>query len=387
MHVLANYKQVGAKLGLYIRDGNPTTEQLIALLTDLLAEDKLLPTIREVVAMPEFSPVRELVGSGTGASQRDALLQALGERYLPRVVDAVGELIDGMLDQPLRPSSYGSTGPAVVAMPPQGVMPNDSYVTALEGISEECNQALSQLDQTSVPTPQVGSKQRPLSKSQSDNESTSPPTAPPIAPSAWLALSIVVVAAAVGSLMTAVPSNVANQASEPGPDKDALSSADCDSKLRQVESADVQNAFRIYEESKSQCASDGYRASVAASLNGKTADFQDSGGDDNLALGYYLKTLAVSKPKPGDVVEYNIGATLNSLERYREALPYFDRFLNLNPNDKDGFHQRGTSYSWLENWGMACMDYKKARDLGLKKLAIDGEGEVAIGDWLAKTCS
>ena len=30
----------------------------------------------------------------------------------------------------------------------------------------------------------------------------------------------------------------------------------------------------------------------------------------------------------------------------------------------DGYRQRGTAYSWLEDWRRACKDYKNAKNLG-----------------------
>ena len=97
---MTKYRQVGGRLGAYIRANNPSTHQIQGLLADLLAGDKLLPTMREVVTMHEFAVLRELAGSGGGVIQRDALLGELAKRFLPAVVNETGELINGMLDQP-----------------------------------------------------------------------------------------------------------------------------------------------------------------------------------------------------------------------------------------------------------------------------------------------
>ena len=99
---MAKYRQVGGRLGVYIRANNPSTQQIQGLLADLLAGDELLPTMREVVAMPEFAALQGFAGSGGGVIQRDALLGELAKRYLPAVVNEVGELANGMLDQPIR---------------------------------------------------------------------------------------------------------------------------------------------------------------------------------------------------------------------------------------------------------------------------------------------
>ena len=98
---LTNYRHVGGRLGAYIRANNPSTQQIQGLLADLLAGDKLLPTMREVVTMPAFAALQSQAGSGGGAIHRDALHQELAARYLPVVVDEVGQLVNGMLDLPV----------------------------------------------------------------------------------------------------------------------------------------------------------------------------------------------------------------------------------------------------------------------------------------------
>ena len=103
---MTKYRQVGGRLGVYIRANNPSTQQIQGLLADLLAGDPLLPTMREVALTPEFVPLKGLAGSGGGAVQRDALLQELAERYLPGVVDDIGQLINGLLDQPAGATMY-----------------------------------------------------------------------------------------------------------------------------------------------------------------------------------------------------------------------------------------------------------------------------------------
>ena len=54
---LTKYRQVGGRLGAYIRANNPSTQQIQGLLADLFAGDELLPTMREVVSRPEFYAV------------------------------------------------------------------------------------------------------------------------------------------------------------------------------------------------------------------------------------------------------------------------------------------------------------------------------------------
>ena len=106
---MAKYRQVGGRLGAYIRANNPSTQQIQGLLADLLAGDELLPTMREVVSRPSFHALQKLVGSGGGAVQRDALLQELGRRYLPSVVEDVAQLLNGALDLPVGSDFHAST--------------------------------------------------------------------------------------------------------------------------------------------------------------------------------------------------------------------------------------------------------------------------------------
>ena len=103
---MSKYRQVGGRLGAYIRANNPATQQIQALLADLLAEDELLPTMREVVSRDSFQRLQGLAGSGGGTIQRDVLLKELSRRYLPIVIEEVNELLNGMLDLKQTPSSF-----------------------------------------------------------------------------------------------------------------------------------------------------------------------------------------------------------------------------------------------------------------------------------------
>ena len=95
---MTKYRQVGGRLGAYIRTSSPSTQQIQGLLADLLVGDELLPTMREVVGCASFHALQRLAGSGGGAIQRDVLLSELSRRYLPVVVEEVNQLINGMLD-------------------------------------------------------------------------------------------------------------------------------------------------------------------------------------------------------------------------------------------------------------------------------------------------
>jgi len=103
---MVDYRQVGGRIGLYIRTRNPTTQQIQALISDLLAGDDLLLPMRDVIARPWFSALQDLAGSGRGCVPRDAGLQELAKSYLPQVVENVRQLLNGMLDQPASKTTY-----------------------------------------------------------------------------------------------------------------------------------------------------------------------------------------------------------------------------------------------------------------------------------------
>jgi hypothetical protein len=92
------YRLTGGRLGAYIRSKQPTTQQIQALLGDLLSNDELLIPAKDAVARPGFKQLASLAGSGTGTVQRNALLQELARAYLPSVVNDLKKLLNGMLD-------------------------------------------------------------------------------------------------------------------------------------------------------------------------------------------------------------------------------------------------------------------------------------------------
>ena len=102
---VASYRQIGGHLGAYLRANNPNTQQIQALLSDVLTGDELLLPMRDLVARKCFINLQPFAGSGGGIVQRDACLQELARSYLPIVVDRISQVINGMLDQPDRNTS------------------------------------------------------------------------------------------------------------------------------------------------------------------------------------------------------------------------------------------------------------------------------------------
>jgi len=118
---MTDYRQVGGKLGAYIRSNNPSIKQLRAFLSDVIEGDSILKPLQDAVDSQGFQVLRSLAGSGEGAVQRDAFLQDLASRYLPDVVDGVGQAINGMLDLPSGTTIYASADdsvPSAAASPP-----------------------------------------------------------------------------------------------------------------------------------------------------------------------------------------------------------------------------------------------------------------------------
>lgn len=97
---MASYREIGGRLGGYIRGNNPSTQQIQSLLSDLLANDELLLPMRDLVSRPCFARLKACAGSGIGIIHRDACLQELTKSYLPIIVSGIRDVINGVLDLP-----------------------------------------------------------------------------------------------------------------------------------------------------------------------------------------------------------------------------------------------------------------------------------------------
>ena len=416
---MINYRQVGGKLGAFIRTNNPNTQQIQGLLADLLAGDSLLPTMRGVVSMPAFAALQALSGSGSGAVQRDSLLQELAKRYLPAVVDDVGQLVNGMLDQPAGQTIYGSNptstfdgSPSISRQQVDNARePKDLEVKYNELVSELGRSTLFEQEnprslapaeiqsaeaarrhdaayqyiksrKPSDPRSQVDPAFRYITEADTKSERVDKKLLRSAAIFGVLAIGIL-------GLLSILTSSEYSSSQSTGDSieqkKDEVSQSDCDSLLRRIGTANVHDAVRIYEANRFMCTTEDFERSASGWLNHKTVEYAKNGGDRSVSLDYYLKALAVITPESGDAVEYNIGSTLLGLKRYEEAIPYLDSFLRKNPRDADGHNERGTAYGWLGDWGKACRDTKKARDLGKKTVMMDSR-EVPISQWISEAC-
>ena len=413
------YRQVGGRLGAYIRANSPSTQQIQYLLADLLAGDPLLQTMRDVVSMPAFATLQALSGSGSGAVHRDSLLQELAKRYLPAVVDDVGQLINGMLDQPAGQTIYGSNITSTFDGSPSISQQQGFNSRELKDLEVKHNEIISDLSQSTLfeqenpqslasaetqtaeaarrddaayqyikprksidPRSQADPAYRYITEAGAKSERAEKNLLGSVAIFGVLAIGVL----GLLSLVTSSDyssSQLAGDSTEQR--KDEVSRSDCDSVLRRIEDANVHDAVRIFEANRVMCTTADFKRSASGWLNSKTADYNNNGGDQSISLDYYLKALAVIAPESGDTVEYNIGATLIRLKRYKEAITYLDSFLRKNPRDAYGYNERGTAYGWLGDWGKACSDTKKARDLGLKTVLMDGK-EAPISQWISEAC-
>jgi hypothetical protein len=102
------YRSIGAQLASYLRSWNgllPESSVLQAVVADLAGSDtELVLPLKALVGKPGFRSLAALAGSGTGEIYRNALLMEMKATFTPQVLDALSELIDGLLDLKLSTS-------------------------------------------------------------------------------------------------------------------------------------------------------------------------------------------------------------------------------------------------------------------------------------------
>ena len=49
---------------------------------------------------------------------------------------------------------------------------------------------------------------------------------------------------------------------------------------------------------------------------------------------------------------------------YEGAVKDLSKYITQNPNDSDGWTQRGIYKTWLKDWDGACYDWKRGAELG-----------------------
>ncbi len=65
---------------------------------------------------------------------------------------------------------------------------------------------------------------------------------------------------------------------------------------------------------------------------------------------------------------YWMGNYYNNQRRYKKAIEYFTKSIELNPGFADSYANRGFAKNYLKDKKGACEDWKKARDLGRDNL-------------------
>lgn len=104
---MTSYRQVGGRLGAYIRSQKPTAPQIQGLLSDLLAGDEVLVPMRDLTQRQSFNNLIPLIGTGSGIPQRQAILAEIGNLYTRDILNYVAQILDGMLDLPASQSAVG----------------------------------------------------------------------------------------------------------------------------------------------------------------------------------------------------------------------------------------------------------------------------------------
>jgi len=94
-----NYRIIGRSYSLYLRKNKPSLSQSQSYLSDALADDNLLPSLRDLISRPGFASIQSLAGTGQGLIERDSLIYELRKTYLPSVVEDVTHFLDGILDR------------------------------------------------------------------------------------------------------------------------------------------------------------------------------------------------------------------------------------------------------------------------------------------------
>lgn len=104
------HRAIGQRLADFVRaqgEQLPPPAVLQGVVSDLAAgEVDLVLPLKHLIAMPGFRAVACKAGSGSGALERDALLQSLGDLFSTRISGALTEVLTGFLDLPDSPGAH-----------------------------------------------------------------------------------------------------------------------------------------------------------------------------------------------------------------------------------------------------------------------------------------
>ncbi len=103
---IIDYRQIGLALANHLNEANgvPSVVSLQGMIADLAADfPELLVPLRDLVTRPTFQGLIAKAGSGSGALQRDALINEVRPVFSVQVLDALTEVLDGFLNLPTSP--------------------------------------------------------------------------------------------------------------------------------------------------------------------------------------------------------------------------------------------------------------------------------------------
>ncbi|MBZ5500138.1 MAG: tetratricopeptide repeat protein [Acidobacteriia bacterium] len=110
-------------------------------------------------------------------------------------------------------------------------------------------------------------------------------------------------------------------------------------------------------------------------ITGEKGGFKER--TNNLALGYFREAAALN-PDFADA-HAEIAQSLFTLKRYSEAIPYYDRVLELEPQNPAAYNDRGLSKTFTNDYYGAIRDFSKAIELKTSK------GTTALGSTLGNS--
>ena len=401
-------RSLGSQLGEYVhhKTGNASSPaSLQGVVADLAADmPDLQAPLRDLVSRQSFGALLPHARSGGGSIQRDALIQEISRVYHPDVLVQVEEVLNGFLD-----SSGGiATSIPQSQAPAQSDKPIETYLESTERISAP-SKLSSQPSQS-----RIGENQA--------------------APSARRLLLAALSVGAVALAATGLYFGLNPSASCPGI-ADRLEPLSTDTIEFKKLIADHKTAcagdprFLIQEailrNSEGQTQQALKLVDQAIKIDPKNSEafkwrgtFYFNLSDYNKALTAYNRSLELD-PNSSSAAKSK-GDTLSWLNRSGEAITSYSEAIRLDPSDAAAFRERGREKSfilkqhaagladlnkaiqidssdryayqaravaktWLDDFTGACVDIKKAKQLGLNE--VPGGSKVPIDKQIAEVCT
>ncbi|MEB3321134.1 MAG: hypothetical protein VKI63_09380 [Cyanobium sp.] len=119
------YSRIGRELAAFLAqrpEGRADPVVLAAVVADLAGSaQELITPLKDLVHRPGFTALASRAGSGSGALQRDALLNELSAIYSSQVISGFTDLLNALLDLPARNTAPPASFPAATAPLPAPV--------------------------------------------------------------------------------------------------------------------------------------------------------------------------------------------------------------------------------------------------------------------------